>query len=144
MVHPRLLALTVILGAVALAAACGDDAPEADAKKKDEAPKAVVAADGPITAAMLPTPADPHLAKGKDVWTATCQPCHGTGLGGAPKIGNKALWGPRIAKGMDTLVEHALKGFSGKNGDMPPRGGNDKLTDDDIKAAVAFMVSLGR
>ena len=144
MIPPRLLALTVILGAVAFAAACGDDAPKPDAKKKEDAPKAAVAADGPITAAMLPTPTDPQLAKGKDVWAATCQPCHGTGLGGAPKIGNKALWTPRIAKGMDTLVEHALKGFSGKNGDMPPRGGNDKLTDDDVKAAVAFMVSQGR
>ena len=144
MVPPRLLALTVILGAVAFAAACGEDSPKPDAKKKEDAPKAAVAADGPITAAMLPTPADPRLAKGKEVWAATCQPCHGTGLGGAPKIGNKALWGPRIAKGMDTLTQHALNGFSGKDGDMPPRGGNDKLTDDDIKAAVAFMVSQGR
>lgn len=143
MVHPRLLALTVVLGAVALAAACGEDAPKPDAKKKEGAPKAAVA-DGPIAAAALPTPADPFLAKGKDVWAATCQPCHGTGLGGAPKIGDKTLWGPRIAKGTDTLIAHALKGFSGKDGDMPPRGGNDKLTDDDVKAAVAFMVSLGR
>lgn len=127
----------IVAGVTALTAACSDESDTASkataAKPKDTATV--------VTAASLPTPTDPLLARGKAVWAGTCQPCHGTGLGGAPTIGNKALWGPRIAQGMNMLYGHALKGFAGKQGEMPARGGNDKLSDDEVKAAVSFMVS---
>ena len=55
--------------------------------------------------------------------------------------GNKDDWGPRIAQGKDTLYKHALEGFTGQKGMMPARGGNAALTDDEVKAAVDFMVS---
>ena len=84
---------------------------------------------------------DPDLEAGRVVWTGTCIECHSTGLGGAPLIGNAELWGPRIEKGLDVLYEHALEGFYGDVGEMPARGGNGALSDDDVRAAVRFMTS---
>jgi cytochrome c5 len=78
---------------------------------------------------------------GEAIYGQTCVACHGAGVTGAPKIGDKADWGPRIAQGKDTLYTHALQGFQGKKGMMPPKGGNTALPDADVKAAVDFMVS---
>lgn len=79
--------------------------------------------------------AAPH--PGQAIWEGTCKVCHGTGLAGAPIIGNQKAWAPRIARGKDSLYGHALKGW----GDMPARGGNPDLSDDDVKLAVDYMVS---
>ncbi|MEM7409532.1 MAG: c-type cytochrome [Myxococcota bacterium] len=84
---------------------------------------------------------DPDLEAGRVVWTGTCIQCHSIGLGGAPLIGNAELWGPRIAQGLDVLYEHALDGFYGDVGEMPARGGNAALSDDEVRAAVRFMTS---
>lgn len=82
--------------------------------------------------------------KGKSVYDASCAACHGTGVAGAPKLGDKAAWKDRIAKGEATLYEHAIKGFQGKTGFMPPKGGNASLSDADVKAAVNHMVSQAK
>ena len=74
---------------------------------------------------------------GKDIWKGTCQVCHATGMLGAPKIGDKAAWAPRIAKGMDTLKDHALHGFN----EMPAKGANEALSDEDVVRALEYMVS---
>jgi cytochrome c5 len=66
--------------------------------------------------------------------------CHGTGVAGAPKLGDKAAWAPRIKQGKDTLYNHALHG----KGAMPPKGGNASLADDAVKAAVDYMVSASQ
>jgi len=84
---------------------------------------------------------DPELERGRLVWSGTCIECHSTGLGGAPLIGNEALWRPRAEKGIEVLYEHAMQGFYGDAGEMPARGGNAKLTDEEVKLAVRFMVS---
>src|SRR3990172_8212935 len=73
---------------------------------------------------------------GKAVYNGSCVACHGSGVAGAPKLGDKAAWKNRIAQGGDTLYQHALKGYQGKSGFMPPKGGNAGLPDVDIKAAV--------
>ena len=75
-------------------------------------------------------------ADGKGTYTAACFACHGTGAAGAPKFGDKGAWKNRIAQGMSTLFDHALKGFKG----MPPKGGRGDLGDDAVKAAVKYMV----
>jgi cytochrome c5 len=79
-------------------------------------------------------------ADGKTVFDSTCTACHATGVAGAPKLGDKAAWAPRIKQGVDTLVQSALKG---KNA-MPPKGGNTALSDADVRAAVEFMVSQAK
>lgn len=85
---------------------------------------------------------DPQLKLGRQVWEGTCQACHQQGLAGAPRIGDNAAWQPRIAQGLEVLTRHAIDGFSGRGGDqMPARGGNAALSDEQVAAAVAYMVS---
>lgn len=82
--------------------------------------------------------------KGKSVYDSACLVCHAAGVAGAPKVGDKEAWAPRIAQGTDTLVKHAIEGLQGSTGVMPPKGGRDDLSDDDVKAAVLYMVGLSQ
>ena len=77
---------------------------------------------------------------GKAVYQSVCTACHGAGLAGAPKTGDKAAWKARIAQGNATLYEHAIKG----KGAMPPKGGAMSSSDAEIKAAVDYLVSQGK
>lgn len=77
---------------------------------------------------------------GEDVYKSSCTACHDTGAAGAPKKGDKAAWKPRIAQGADTLHNHAITGIRG----MPPKGTCMTCSDDDIKAAVDYMVSASK
>ena len=101
-----------------------------------DAAKSMAAAVMPAPAAETAAPAA-DLAKGKAVYGAACFVCHATGAAGAPKLGDKALWAPRIAQGMETLQMNALRG----KGAMPPKGGRLDLADGDVAAAVAYIVS---
>ena len=80
------------------------------------------------------------IAGGAETYTQACAACHQTGAAGAPKLGDKAAWGPRIAQGNDVLYTSAIKG----KGAMPPKGGQMQLADDDIKAAVDYMVAQSK
>lgn len=92
-------------------------------------------------AAMVQTaPAAATEMGGKEVYDTACSACHAAGVTGAPKLGDPAAWEARIAQGHDTLVEHAIKGFQGNAGYMPPKGGRTDLSDDAIRAAVDYMV----
>ena len=79
-------------------------------------------------------------AGGKEIYESTCVACHGTGAAGAPKLGDKAAWAPRIATGAAALHGSALKG----KGVMPAKGGNAALSDADVIAAVDFMVGQAK
>jgi cytochrome c5 len=81
---------------------------------------------------------------GAEVFQQTCSVCHGQGIAGAPKAGDRAAWAPRIAKGKAVLYQHALQGFQGTSGVMPPKGGRVDLPDDLIKAAVDHMVGMAQ
>lgn len=81
---------------------------------------------------------------GKTIFGDLCHTCHEAGIAGAPKLGDKAEWGPRIAQGIDTLVSHAIHGYTGKTGVMPAKGGNPALTDAQVKATVEWMVSQAK
>ena len=83
------------------------------------------------------------LAAGKATYTAKCVACHGSGATGAPKLDDSS-WAERKAQGMDVMVEHAVKGFRGAKGYMPAKGGFAALTDTEVKAAVAYMVSAAK
>ena len=84
------------------------------------------------------------LAAGKKTYDTACFACHGTGVAGSPKLGNKAAWKARIAQGNDMLNTHAIKGFQGKTGFMPAKGGRADLSDAAIKDAVAYMVDQSK
>ena len=77
---------------------------------------------------------------GEQVYNTVCQACHGAGVLGAPKVGDKGAWQPRVAQGMNTLYEHSLKGIRA----MPPKGGAMSTPDADIKAAVDYMVGKSK
>ena len=79
---------------------------------------------------------DGGVKDGKTVYNTVCAGCHGAGVMGAPKFGDKGAWGGRIGQGMATLNNHAINGFKG----MPARGGAASLSDDEVKAAVQYMV----
>jgi len=81
---------------------------------------------------------------GKGVYEKTCKTCHATGIMGAPKPCDKKDWDARSAKGMDVLAKNAIKGYKGKKGTMPPKGGNPKLSDDEIKAAIKYMLDASK
>lgn len=77
----------------------------------------------------------PH--PGQAIWEGTCSTCHQTGLAGAPIIGDRKAWDKRIARGKESLYEHAITGW----GYMPARGGNPELDDAQVKLAVDYMLS---
>jgi cytochrome c len=81
---------------------------------------------------------DPNL--GLTVYQQACATCHKGGLAGAPVVGDKAQWGSRLAQGMDVMLDHAIKGFQGSVGYMPPKGGQVQLSDAEVEAAVRYMV----
>jgi cytochrome c5 len=82
--------------------------------------------------------------KGKVIYEGACRMCHDTGAAGAPRVGDKEAWAARIGQGMDTLVSHAINGFQGSTGMMPPKGGNTAIPDEDIRSAVAYMVGASQ
>mgnify|MGYP001820310483 CR=1 FL=1 len=77
----------------------------------------------------------------ESIYKSKCVACHGGGVAGAPKLGDKAAWAARIAQGDEVLLQHAIKGFKGDTGYMPPKGGFMALSDEEISAAVQYMVS---
>jgi cytochrome c5 len=93
----------------------------------------------PATEKTAPAPAA-GKAGGKKIFESACVVCHGAGIAGAPKAGDKAAWAPRLKAGMNALYASALKG----KGAMPPKGGNNALADADVKAAVDYIASLAK
>ncbi|MES2182048.1 MAG: c-type cytochrome [Pseudomonadota bacterium] len=81
----------------------------------------------------------PAGKSGEEVYKSVCMMCHAAGLMEAPKFGDKALWAPRIAQGYDTLVNHAVHGIR----NMPAKGGNPGLSDQEVAGAVKYMADAG-
>lgn len=86
-----------------------------------------------IGIALMLTSVHGLAADGKEVYDKSCAGCHKVM---SPKLGDKAAWAPRVKQGNDALVASVIKG----KGAMPPKGGNAKLSDEEIKAAVDYMV----
>jgi cytochrome c5 len=95
-----------------------------------------VVAAAPAPAPSAAEPAAAAAQSGEAVYSSACIACHSTGVAGAPKVGDKAAWEPRLSQGMDVLMSSALKG----KGAMPPKGGNTSLSDDDVKSAIDYML----
>ena len=84
----------------------------------------------------LPKPAGEVKMTGQEVYNKVCAACHAAGVLGAPKTGDKALWEPRFAQSLDTLVTHAVTGIRA----MPAKGGDPSLTETHIKDAIIYML----
>jgi cytochrome c5 len=91
------------------------------------------------TAAGAAEPAD----TGRRIFAQVCSACHVNDLSEAPQVKQPEMWAPRIAKGRETLYRSALEGFVGPTGEeMPPRGAQPDLTDDEVRAAVDYILSI--
>jgi len=104
---------------------------------------APVVAAAPVASAPVAGPAVASADTGKKAYDSACIVCHGAGIAGAPKLGDKAAWSARLGQGASVLYDHAIKGFQGKAGVMPPKGGS-VLPDADVKAAVDYMVAAAK
>ena len=136
---PQLLArctrvLGIVLGLAAGHVACAGPEQQAETQAAPiQAPESVNTPAGPVT-----TNAD---SVGRDIYNAVCIACHAApGFGGAPALGDSGAWAARIAQGMDTLIDRAVQGYSGSTGIMPRKGGRVDLSDEEIVAAVEYMV----
>lgn len=99
--------------------------------------KTVAAATSAPEPAAAAAPTDSGAGKsGDEIYKSACMACHATGAAGAPKMGDKVAWEPRVGQGMDGLTANAIKG----KGAMPAKGGAVHLSDDEIKAAVEYML----
>lgn len=132
----NLLLSLLMVGALA---ACGQKtpAPEAAPAAEPAVVAAPVVAAAPAAAPVVVAASAADLAIGEKVYGTSCVSCHGAAVLGAPKLGDKPAWTPRIAKGVDALYKSSMEGIKM----MPPRGGNAALKDEELKAAVDFMVS---
>jgi cytochrome c5 len=131
-----LVAMAPVAAATPSAAAppAATAAPAANAAPAADAAPASSAATVATVAAASPA----SLQTGKAVYQSVCSACHGQGVAGAPKFGDRKAWAPRIAEGYAVLVKHAIEGYSGKAGVMPPKGGSS-LEDVEVARGVAYM-----
>jgi len=86
-------------------------------------------------------PTDPELIKGKAVYVAECALCHNHGEEQSPRLGKIMDWEERLKQPVDVMITKSIEGFIGDEGTMPARGGSDYLTDEEMAAAVKFMVA---
>ena len=96
-------------------------------------------APAPIRVAVSDAAAHP----GKDTYGQSCAVCHDNGVGGAPVTGDAQAWASRTGAGLDVLYEHAINGFQGSEGVMPPKGGFIQLSDQAVRDAVDYMLEAG-
>ena len=105
--------------------------------------KATAEGEARIVKAGVPSAAPATSAEqmsGPEVYAAACAMCHGEGTAGAPRVGDVAVWQPRIAQGEEVLTRNVLQGFSGETGYMPAKGGRVDLSDEEILAAMVHML----
>jgi cytochrome c5 len=120
-----MLALGILIGVAVAPIALAD--PEEPADKQTSPVSTPEAVAAPLT--------------GPQVYNAVCIACHAPpGVGGAPPLGDGDAWAARIAQGMDTLIDHALHGFTGNTGVMPRKGERVDLSDEEIIRAIEYMV----
>ncbi len=98
------------------------------------------AADEPVVEAVAEPEPVAAAKSGPQIYNEACLVCHGAGIGGAPVLGDAAQWTDRIAQGVDVLKQHAIDGYTGSAGYMPPKGGRMDLSDDEVGSAVDYMI----
>ena len=94
----------------------------------------------PVVAEAEPPDPVETMMSGPQVYNDACLVCHGAGVGGAPILGDAGQWTARIEKGDDALYVNAIEGYTGEAGFMPAKGARMDLSDDEVRAAVDYMV----
>ncbi len=112
---------------------------EPEAPLPAEVPEPAVEPNEPQVATASPADTQTATVDGEKIYQGSCQACHAAGVAGAPKIGDKDAWAPRIAKGNDALLSSVKNGFNA----MPPKGACMSCTDEELQAAIAFLVEQG-
>lgn len=130
--HP-VLSIGAVLAAIGVLVACNAQKTDEEKTAQAIAPVAAVTLEQASSSAA---PTGPRTGEG--IVKTVCSACHETGVSGAPKMGDKAAWAPRIATGFDALLNSALKG---KNL-MPAKGGDTSLSDHELALAVTYMANL--
>ena len=145
------LALLMLLGAgcsekdtTATQEAAPEQAPAAQIAEPEvppavEAPEPTAEPGEPTTAAAPPADTQTSSADGQKIYQASCQACHVAGVAGAPKLGDKAAWAPRVAKGNEALFLSVKNGLNA----MPPKGTCMTCSEDELRAAIEYMVAQG-
>jgi cytochrome c5 len=141
------LALLILLGTGCSkqeeAMAPQEAAPAQEAAQPMAAPEAAPPAEAPEPAAepsaAMPAETQTAAVDGQKIYDTTCHACHAAGVAGAPKLGDKAAWAPRIAKGPDALLSSVKNGLNA----MPPKGTCMACSDDELRAAMLYMVEQG-
>jgi cytochrome c5 len=119
---------------VSVSALSASDSSETISDRLKPVGSVCMSGDDCAAAPVAAAPAEPRT--GAQVYDTKCTTCHATGAAGAPKFGDAAAWAPRVGKGLDTLYTSALSGFNG----MPAKGLCMDCSDDEVKAAVDYMV----
>ncbi len=110
----------------------------------EQSEPAQAAGEGTEPNQILAQAADSGAVDGEKIYGSMCVACHGIEGIGAPILGDKAGWAPRIAQGMDVLYDRAINGYTGPGGYMMPARGGGNFSDEEVKAAVDYMVSQGQ
>ena len=137
----------VLLCCSALLAACDNSSDTSDSVVESAKETAVESAGAAVDSVkeksdeVIASATGDDSSKGESVYKKHCVACHGTGIAGSPKLGDKAAWSARITQGEAVITQHAIKGFKGETGYMPPKGGFMSLSDDEISVTVQYMVS---
>lgn len=92
-----------------------------------------------VAEAEQPDPVETSMS-GPQVYNDACLVCHGAGVGGAPILGDALAWASRLEQGNDVLYTNAIEGFTGQTGFMPAKGARMDLSDDEVRAAVDYML----
>jgi len=115
----------------------GTGCSEKEATSPQEAAPAQTAAETP--AADKPADTQTASVDGQNIYQKSCQACHAAGAAGAPKLGDKEAWAPRIAKGNDALLSSVTNGLKA----MPPKGACMSCSEEELRAAMEYMVEQG-
>ena len=115
-------------------------APVGDVHVGESGRMAILAAQEAAKAAAVVRVAFDGSLDGGMIYDQVCKACHATGAGGSPLL-TRAAWEPRIAQGNETLLKHAIEGFTGAAGVMPAKGGRTDLSDEQVKATLEWMLA---
>lgn len=118
----------------------GGEAAASAADTTDTAEAPATTETAAATAVSIPAATQEQLDVGKDLYNLACFACHGTGVAGAPKIGDSADWKPYMDTGLDTMLQLAISG----KGAMPPRGTAMNASDDELRDAILYMIEDAR